>query len=267
MFHCFTASLCLVYFIFNYLLFHTNNIFKSSFSDCLLCCVFFSCRPSVWIHMCFHFYCMYFVYDFKKNKVTKKSNTLRSAREYAATFCRRHNFVLWLTICTVVQHSLNVINSIVLWFRTSISMQTGRPTARSPAVLKSLIDIMYIMTSKTSDGCPTVITGDSSTQLAASSPSPPPVIGRLRSVRLYAWPVAECCAVISRSHRCCGRRRWCCRRDPRTGLVPPAKWCAETDFRCCLGALNVIIHRWVASYAPVPALCASFAGWSLIDNV
>lgn len=63
------------------------------------------------------------------------------------------------------------------------------------------------------------------------------VLSFCSSVRLYAWPVAECWAVISPSHQRCG---CCCCRRCRDPQVPSCgtKWWAKTGFRCCRRVLN-----------------------------
>ena len=66
-------------------------------------------------------------------------------------------------------------------------------------------------------GCP--VSGHGSVQLPVTGPSLPDSLRSVLSfrsfVRLYAWPVAECCAVISPSHQ-----RRCRCRDLQTSLVP-----------------------------------------------
>ena len=82
------------------------------------------------------------------------------------------------------------------------------------------------------------------------------VLSFCSSVRWYAWPVTECCAVISPS-----RQRWHS-RDLRTALVRRQVMGGNRFSICCRRVLNVIIHRWVASRAP-----ALRPAWSLIDYV
>jgi len=91
----------------------------------------------------------------------------------------------------------------------TVSTPCGSSIERLPLLLTRLIDIMYVTTSKTrqwSWPCPTA----SHRGVFASRT----LLSFRSSVRLYAWPVAECFVVISpRRQRC-----WCC-RDMQTALV------------------------------------------------
>jgi len=92
----------------------------------------------------------------------------------------------------------------------------GSSIERPPLLLKRLIDRAYLTSSKAytrfsySDHWDRLGPTDSHKHLR--QPANQRVLSFRSSVRLYAWPVAECCAVISPSHRrCC--------RDLQTALV------------------------------------------------
>jgi len=139
--------------------------------------------------------------------------------------------------------------SYALWLKRSfISVQNSCAPVSAKASNRYCV---YVMTCKTPDR--RLSYGDNWPSWCAAVRSSSPGLARwsCHCVRWYAWPVAECSSVISPS-----RQSWPVNCPVRRGN--------RFSICCHRRALNVTIHRWVASRALEPLL---FPGWLLIDNV